>query len=72
MDSWSYWQTEPGVWLNQWREPCTDERVLQQLKRLPPSVYKAEAGVQMIALCWGERENAAVLQDVAQFLKTLA
>lgn len=71
-DSWSYWQTEPGVWLNQWREPCDDARVLEQLRRLPPSVYKAEAGAQMIALCWGEREDAAVLQDVAQVLKALA
>lgn len=71
-DTWSYWQTEPGVWLNQWREPCADERVLEQLKRLPPSVYKAEAGTQMIALCWGEREELAVLQDVSAVLKALA
>ena len=54
------------------REPCADERVLEQLKRLPPSVYKVEATAQMVALCWGEREDASVLQDVAEALKTLA
>ncbi|WP_110971313.1 hypothetical protein [Pseudomonas huaxiensis] len=72
IDVWCYWQTEPGTWLNQWREPCVDERVLEQLKRLPPSVYKVEATAQMVALCWGEREDASVLRDVAEVLKTLA
>ncbi|MDU9390320.1 hypothetical protein ACIP1T_01200 [Pseudomonas japonica] len=71
-DNWCYWQTEAGVWLNQWRESCADERVLEQLKRLPQSVYKVEAGAQMIALCWGEREDSAALQDVAAVLKALA
>ncbi len=71
-DTWCYWQTAPGVWLNQWREPCEDERVKAQLTRLPASVYKAEATAQMVALCWGEREDSAALQEVAQVLKTLA
>lgn len=71
-DTWCYWQTTLGVWLNQWREPCEDERVKAQLTRLPASVYKAEATAQMVALCWGEREDSAALQEVAQVLKTLA
>ncbi|UVL60071.1 hypothetical protein LOY37_18505 [Pseudomonas sp. B21-012] len=71
-DSWSYWQTTPGVWLNQWREPCTDAVHAGQLARLPESVYKVEAGPQMVALYWGERGETAVLQDIAEVLKALA
>jgi len=71
-DSWSYWQVTPGVWLNQWREPCEDARVLEHLSRLPASVYKVEANPQMIALCWGEKGDAAALQDIARLLKALA
>lgn len=71
-DTWSYWQVSPGVWLNQWREPCEDDRVLAQLARLPESVYKVEAGTQMLALYWSERGEKSVLQDIAQVLEALA
>lgn len=71
-DSWSFWQTTPGEWVNQWREPCEDERLLTQLSRLPESVYKVEASRQMIALYWGERGEKSVLQDIAQVLDALA
>lgn len=71
-DTWCYWQVTPGVWLNQWREPCEDSRVLEQLARLPESVYKVEAGNQMIALYWSERGEKSVLQEIAQVLEALA
>ncbi|CAI8806560.1 DUF2509 family protein [Pseudomonas donghuensis] len=71
-DSWCYWQTTPGVWLNQWREPCADTAHAEQLARLPESVYKVEAGPQMVALYWGERGETAVLQDIAAVLNALA
>lgn len=71
-DTWSYWQTTPGTWLNQWREPCADPVHAEQLARLPESVYKVEAGPQMVALYWGERGEPAVLQDIAAVLKALA
>ena len=71
-DSWSYWQTAPGTWLNQWREPCADPVLAEHFARLPESVYKVEAGPQMIALYWGERGETAVLQDIASVLKALA
>lgn len=71
-DSWSYFQVAPGVWHNQWQEPCADERVLQHLARLPESVYKVEANAQMIAVCWGEKGDVVVLQNIAQLLKELA
>lgn len=71
-DSWSYWQAEPGHWLNQWREPCLDTLVLAQLSSLPADVYKAEASPQMLALYWGERGGDAELQKVAEFLAALA
>lgn len=69
---WCYWQTEPGVWLNQWREPCTDEPLLEHLATLPGNVYKIEAGPQLIALYWGEKGDEKVLQDIAAVLKALA
>ncbi|HWD33245.1 hypothetical protein ACIKP7_23690 [Pseudomonas caricapapayae] len=72
VDSWSYWQTTPGTWLNQWREPCTDPVHAEQLARLPENVFKVEAGPQMVALYWGERGETAVLQDIAAVLKALA
>lgn len=71
-DSWCYWQTTPGVWLNQWREPCEDAALLEQFGKLPESVFKIEAGSQMIALYWGEKGEPAVLQDIAQVIRTLA
>lgn len=71
-DQWCYWQTEPGVWLNQWREPCDDARLQAQFRQLPGNVYKVEAGPQLLALYWGERGDSKVLQDIATVLKTLA
>ncbi len=72
VDSWSYWQTAPGTWLNQWREPCADAVLNEQFSRLPDNVYKVEAGPQMISLYWGEHGETAVLQDIAAVLKALA
>ncbi|MFP3500360.1 hypothetical protein SB759_39745, partial [Pseudomonas sp. SIMBA_059] len=54
-DSFSFWQISPGVWWNQWREPCEDPRFIEPLARLPASVYKVEADARMIALYWTER-----------------
>lgn len=71
-DSWCYWQTSPGVWCNQWREACTDARLEQVFARLPATVYKVEADTRMIALCWSERGEPAVLHDIAYALETLA
>lgn len=71
-DSWCYWQAEPGKWLNKWREPCADAELLELLKQLPKDVYKAEANVQMVALCWGERGSEEELQTIADFLKARA
>lgn len=67
-DSWCYWQAAPGAWLNQWREPCTDEALAAQLACLPADVYKVEASVQMVAVYWGERGQADALQRIADFL----
>jgi hypothetical protein len=39
----AYWQVSPGVWWNQWREPCEDPRLLEAFAGLPESVYKVEA-----------------------------
>ncbi|WP_349969435.1 hypothetical protein [Pseudomonas caspiana] len=69
---WAYWQTEPGVWLNQWREPCEDAGLLVHFNTLPADVYKVEADKQMITLCWGEQGEAEVLQRIAVVLKALA
>lgn len=71
-DVWVYWQMEPGVWLNQWREPCEDPRLLEQFKTLPADVYKVEAGKQLIALYWAERGEPEVLQHIAAVLTALA
>ena len=71
-EHWSYWQTAPGQWCNQWREPCVDVNLLEQLQRLPADVYKVEAGPQMVALYWGEDGGEAELQRVATLLKALA
>jgi len=69
---WVYWQTEPGVWVNQWREPCEDDALVAQLRSLPADVFKVEAGKQLIALYWAERGESEVLQRIAAVLKTLA
>jgi hypothetical protein len=71
-DVWVYWQTEEGVWVNQWREPCADPRLLAQFKTLPADVYKIEAGLQLIAVYWAERGEPEVLQRIAAVLKALA
>ncbi len=67
-----YWQTEAGVWLNQWREPLEDPLLLAQFSALPANVYKIDAGQQMIALYWGERGEASVLVAIDGVLKGLA
>lgn len=71
-DSWVYWQTAPGEWLNQWREPCTDAALLERLATLPADVYKVEASRQMVALYWGERGGEVELQRVADLLAAVA
>lgn len=67
-DCWCYWQAAPGQWLNQWREPCSDASLAEQLASLPVDVYKVEATTQIIALYWGEREELDSLQKIASFL----
>ena len=42
-EAWCYWQNTPGQWLNQWREPCADDELLDALRSLPGDVYKVEA-----------------------------
>ena len=69
---WSYWQKAPGVWVNQWQETCRDESLLNHFRTLPDNVYKVEADRQMIALYWGEKGEASVLQDISAVLKALA
>ncbi|MBT2294579.1 hypothetical protein [Pseudomonas fluorescens] len=69
---WTYWQTAPGVWVNQWREVCQDESLLNHFEKLPANVYKIEADGQMIALYWGEKGEASVLQEISSVLKALA
>lgn len=71
-DCWCYWQAEPGRWLNQWREPCGDASLAEQLAALPGDVFKAEATAQMVALCWGERAQPDALQKIADFLQAHA
>lgn len=68
VDQWCYWQSEPGQWFDRWREPCTDEALLEQLCHLPADVYKVEAGVQLVSLYWGECGDAIALQHIARFL----
>ena len=71
-DSWCYWQSEPGVWLNKWRESCVDEALLEHLQALPADVFKVEATAQMLAVCWGERGEAEALQKIVDFLQAKA
>ncbi len=71
-DAWSYWQVEPGKWSNQWREPCSDALLAEQLAMLPGDVFKVEATAQMIALYWGERAEPGALQAIADFLQARA
>lgn len=69
---WAYWQTEPGAWVNRWREPCVDELLVAHLQGLPDDVYKVEADAQMLSLYWGERGDAQVLQHINEAMKALA
>jgi hypothetical protein len=71
-DSWAYWQTAPGRWCNQWREPCVDALMLERLCSLPADVYKVEASAQMVSLYWGERGGEAELRKVAEWLAAVA
>jgi hypothetical protein len=71
-DCWCYWQVEPGKWLNQWREPCVDVPLAEQLAALPVDVFKVEATAQMVALYWGERPQPDALQTIADFLQARA
>jgi hypothetical protein len=71
-DQWCYWQATTGQWLNQWREPCDDSRVLEQLARLPSDVYKVEAGKQILAVYWGEGAEPQALEKIVAVLDVLA
>ncbi|MDX1298928.1 MAG: hypothetical protein R3260_11935 [Pseudomonas sp.] len=72
VDSWCYWQLEPGQWVNKWREPCADQALLGQLQVLPVDVFKVEATDQMLSICWGERGASAALEKIVSFLKANA
>jgi hypothetical protein len=71
-DQWCYWQFAAGQWVNQWREPCVDSRLLEQFGRLPDDVYKVEAGKQMIAVFWGEGAESQALENIVAALNVLA
>lgn len=71
-ESWSYWQIEPGQWVNKWREPCDDVSLLAQLQTLPHDAFKAEANEQMLSVYWGERGAKEALSKVVDFLKSAA
>ena len=70
-EQWCYWQ-QAGQWLNQWREPCVDTRLLEQLSRLPNDVFKVEAGKQMISVFWGEGAESQGLENIVAVLDALA
>jgi hypothetical protein len=67
-EQWCFWQIESGTWLDKWREPCGDPDLLEQLRQLPVDVYKAEAGVQLVAVYWGEKGGTQELQRIHDFL----
>jgi hypothetical protein len=71
-DQWVYWQSTPGEWLNQWREPLQDARLQAQFERLPGNVFKVEATAQLLSLFWGEKGEEKLLQDIAGVLDALA
>ncbi|MBX9914744.1 MAG: hypothetical protein K2Y25_12705 [Pseudomonadaceae bacterium] len=71
-DQWCYWQFAAGQWVNQWREPCADPRVLEQLIGLPEDVFKMEAGKQMLVACWGEGAQPLALEQIVAALDVLA
>ncbi|WP_184586962.1 hypothetical protein [Pseudomonas nitroreducens] len=68
-DAWCYWQSEPGVWLDRWREASAPAELAQALASLPRDVYMVEATPQFLALYWGERGDSSDLERVASFLK---
>lgn len=72
VDIWSYWQASPGVWVNQWREPCSDARVAARLAELPADAFKVDAGAQLLSVYWGERGGEGALEKVHAVLKALA
>ncbi len=72
VDSWCYWQLEPGQWVNKWREPCADHALLLQLQTLPADAFKVEATEQMLSVCWGERGASAALEKIVDFLQARA
>lgn len=65
---WCYWQSQPGKWLDRWREPCTDPLLQAQLNCLPADVFKVEAGPQLLAVYWGERGGPQALQSIHEFI----
>jgi hypothetical protein len=71
-DHWSYWQTTPGCWVNQWCEPLAEARLQAAFAGLPANVFKVEAGAQMVNLYWGEKGQVEDLQAIARALETLA
>jgi hypothetical protein len=72
VDSWCYWQVEPGQWMNKWREPCSDQALLAELQTLPVDAFKVEASGQMLSVCWGERGADAALQKIVDFIQANA
>lgn len=69
---WCFWQVSAGCWQNQWREPCADAGLLEQLQGLPVDVYKVEAGLQLLSVYWGESGGQEDLQRINTFLLKLA
>lgn len=69
---WSYWQQSPGQWVNEWREPCVDEALLEHLQPLPADVYKVDANSQVIAAYWGESSAPQTLTLIDTLLKAHA
>ncbi|MBA1242651.1 hypothetical protein [Pseudomonas japonica] len=69
---WTWWQPEPGQWVNQWREPCTDAALLEQLNLLPADVWKVEAQRRMVSAVWGEGGGEGQAEAIDRALRTLA
>ena len=69
---WSYWQSAPGEWVNQWREACPDPAIAAILAHLPLDAYKVEADKGMVALYWGERGGPDTVVHIKDALAKLA
>ncbi|MBD1553226.1 hypothetical protein [Pseudomonas typographi] len=69
MNTWCYWQAQPGLWVNQWREPCECENLLQVFSQWPADVWKAEANHHVVAVYWGEQGDP---KAIAAGLRALA